>query len=105
MRSRVQSLFWVATAGAVLFLGALWSTSSRLWSPGSEGFDLVVLAVAGAGFVASAFVAGRIVVVTSRAARVTRGHSSRRERADRPGSPAGSRTTVASRTEPPGGAG
>jgi tetrahydromethanopterin S-methyltransferase subunit E len=73
MRTRYFTLFWGATFGAVLFLGAAWTTFSRTFSPRGSILDGVVLAVAGLGILFCAFIAGRIVLVTARAQRKHRG--------------------------------
>lgn len=66
MRTRYVVLFWGATLGAVLFLGAAWTTFSRTFSPGGSFLDGVVLAIAGLGLLFCSLTAGRIVLVAAR---------------------------------------
>jgi len=69
MPARTIAFFWAATVAAVCFLGAAWAAwQSRADGPGA----LPVLLVASAGAAASAFVAGRIIVVVGRLQRDTR---------------------------------
>lgn len=70
-RSRPFILFWGATAGAVLFLGAAWSTARRAFDPEGTALDVLVLGLALLGLAAALFVAGRIALVTGRARRRT----------------------------------
>ena len=70
MRSRPFIVFWGATAAAVLFLGAAWSTMGHFGSGSRRGEDLLVLAVSLAGLVVTSFVAGRIALVTARIQRL-----------------------------------
>ena len=74
MRSRVMTLFWGATTGSVLFLGAAWSTASELGPGAARGrwTALVLFFVASTGAVACVLVAGRIVFVSGRAQRRVR---------------------------------
>ena len=71
MPARTIAFFWGATVAAVCFLGAAWAAwQARADGPGA----LTVLVVASAGAAASAFVAGRIVVVVGRLQRDARRH-------------------------------
>ena len=74
MRSRVTTLFWGATTGAVLFLGAAWSTASELGSGAGRmrWTALVLFLLATTGAVACVLVAGRIAFVSGRAQRRAR---------------------------------
>ncbi len=69
MPARTIAFFWVATVAAVCFLGAAWAA----WQSRADGAGvLTVFLVASAGAAASAFVAGRIVVVVGRLQRDAR---------------------------------
>ena len=72
MRSKPLVIFWGATAAAILFLGAVWSTTDRLGSAGHGTTDAIVLAMASIGLAVSLFVAGRIAVVMGRVRRGAR---------------------------------
>jgi hypothetical protein len=63
MRAKPFVIFWGATAAAVLFLGAIWSTAGRLSSSGRGPTDAIVTGLATLGLAVSLFMAGRIVVV------------------------------------------
>jgi predicted lipid-binding transport protein (Tim44 family) len=80
MGRRPIVLFWGAVAAAVFFLGTAWTAAGRLGSGPHVLADGVVLAIAVAGFAATAFVAGRIAFVIGRAQR-----RARARRAARPG--------------------
>ena len=69
MRKRYFILFWGATFGAVLFLGAAWTSFGRAFSARGSILDAVVLTIAGFGILFCTFIAGRIVLVTARAQR------------------------------------
>ncbi len=69
MRTRPIVLFWGATAGAVLFLGAAWTTLGRAFSPAGSSLDAAILGVAAIGLLVSVFISGRIVLVTARVQR------------------------------------
>lgn len=78
MRSRPFILFWGATAGAILFLGAAWSTMGRLRDGAATPADAVVLTLALIGLAGTSFVAGRIAYVTARAQRRSRNEAANR---------------------------
>lgn len=69
--SRPFILFWGATAGAVLFLGATWSTARRVFGPEAAALDVLVLVLALLGLATALLIAGRIALVTGRARRRT----------------------------------
>jgi hypothetical protein len=71
-RSRPFILFWGATAGAVLFLGAAWSTASRVFGPAGTALDVLVLVLALLGLAGALLIAGRIALVTGRVRRRAR---------------------------------
>ncbi len=71
-RPRPFILFWGATAGAVLFLGAAGSTASRVFGPAGTALDILVLVLALLGLAGTLFIAGRIAFVTGRVRRRTR---------------------------------
>jgi hypothetical protein len=56
----------------VLFLGAAWSTASRVFGPARTALDVVVLMLALLGLAGALFIAGRIAFVTGRVRRRTR---------------------------------
>jgi hypothetical protein len=66
MPSRVQVVFWSATAVAVVLLGVTWTLADRVGAGGASVEDWVLLAVAAAGLAAASLVAARIVVVVGR---------------------------------------
>lgn len=66
MRSRPFILFWGASLGAVLFLGAAWTTATRLLAPSGTILDAVTFGLAAVGFTLCVSVAARIVFVTAR---------------------------------------
>jgi len=69
MGRRPIVLFWGAVAAAVFFLGSAWAAAARLGSGPHALADGVVMGISLAGFVATAFVAGRIAFVIDRAQR------------------------------------
>jgi hypothetical protein len=69
MGRRPIVLFWGAVAAAVFFLGSAWAAAGRLGSGPHALADGVVMGISLAGFVATAFVAGRIAFVIGRAQR------------------------------------
>jgi len=70
MPRRTVVLFWGATAAAVFFLGWAWAAAGRM-SSGNPA-DLVVFVISLIGFLATAFVAGRIAFVVARLQRRAR---------------------------------
>jgi len=72
MGRRPIILFWGAAAAAVLFLGSAWPAAGRIGSGPHGAADAAVLGIAIAGFVAAAFVAGRIAFVIGRGQRRAR---------------------------------
>lgn len=79
MGRRPIVLFWGAAAAAVLFLGSAWAAAGRLASGPHALADGVVIGIATMGFVATAFVAGRIAFVIGREQRRVRDVHARRQ--------------------------
>jgi hypothetical protein len=63
MSSRVSIVFWACTAAAVLLLGSVWTLAGRISSSNAGPQDYILIAIAGLGLVAAAFVSARIVFV------------------------------------------
>lgn len=72
MGRRPIVLFWGSVAAAVFFLGSLWTVAGRVGSGPHRVANLAVLVIAAMGFLATAFVAGRIALVVGRLQRKTR---------------------------------
>jgi len=66
LSSRVSIVFWASTAAAVLLLGSVWTLAGRIGSSDTGPQDYVLIAVAGLGLLATAFVSARIVFVLGR---------------------------------------
>lgn len=71
MRTRAFVLFWGSTAASVVLLGAIWNLAVRIGGDSFGVEEVVLAAIAGAGFVCTAFIAGRIALIAGRVKRLT----------------------------------
>ncbi len=69
MPTRTLVVFWGSTAAAAIFLGSAWAAAAAM---GSDPPDVAVFAFSALGFVATAFVAGRIALLVARTQRRAR---------------------------------
>jgi hypothetical protein len=70
--SRVSIVFWASTAATVLLLGSVWTLAGRIGASDAGPQDYILIAVAGLGFLATAFVSARIIFVVGRLKKRTR---------------------------------